>query len=90
MPPKAMTVRTRRRLILFALVGVVLAYALVQALNPYNERGLAEITHGDHVHFVPEDADPDVSLDAFPTTPPAPEERVLPDGRVVRADAQTP
>lgn len=78
-----MTVRTRRRLLLLALVGVVLAFALVQALDPYDERGLAEITHGDHIHYVPQDADPDADLDAFPTTPPGPAERITPDGRIV-------
>ena len=33
-----------------------------------------------------EDRDPDVDLDAFPTTPPTADERILPDGRVVPAE----
>jgi hypothetical protein len=36
-----------------------------------------------HSHYVPRDRDPDVPLENFPTSPPRPNERIMPDGTVV-------
>lgn len=73
----------RRRLVIGALVVLFALFLVWRALNPYGEAGYVGIPHGNHVHYVPEDRDPDVSLGNFPTTKPAPGERILPDGRVV-------
>lgn len=73
----------RRRWIAAGIAAFVLALALWSAINPFGEEGYVAISHGDHTHYVPEDRDPDVSISNFPTTPPGPDERILPDGRVV-------
>lgn len=73
----------RRRIIIGALVALFALLLVWRALNPYSESGIVGIPHGNHVHYVPEDRDPDVPLGNFPTTKPSPDERILPDGRVV-------
>lgn len=52
-------------------------------MNPFGDKDYAEIPHGNHTHYVPKDRDHDVPLSRFPTEPPAENERILPDGRVV-------
>lgn len=78
--------RSIRRWLAIGFAVVLLIVVLRSAMDPFNEDGYAEVPHGNHVHYVPADRDPNVPLDAFPTTPPGPGERVMPDGRVVRTE----
>jgi hypothetical protein len=73
----------RRRRIVLGIAGFFLLLAFVSALDPFGDKGYVGISHGDHTHYVPEDRDPDVSISNFPGTPPGPNERIMPDGRVV-------
>lgn len=75
----------RKRLRWLVLIVVLIFFVIVmrQVLDPFDEQGYVEISHGSHSHFVPEDRDPNVSLDRFPTVPPGPNERILPNGQVV-------
>lgn len=75
--------RKRVRWILMILGLVFLIILLRDTVNPYGDQEYIEIPHGDHSHFVPKDRDPDVSISNFPSSPPGPNERILPDGRVV-------
>lgn len=54
-----------------------------EVLNPYGDQPYTEIPHGDHVHYVPKDRDPDVPIGDFPTQPPGEGEQITPDGRIV-------
>ncbi len=81
--PPAAAVR-RRRWVLIGIAAFFLALAFWSAINPFGDQGYVGISHGDHTHYVPEDRDPEVSISNFPSTPPGPDERILPDGRVVR------
>ena len=54
-----------------------------QVLDPFGGKEYAEVSHGNHVHFVPKDRDPEVSISNFPTSAPGPNERILPNGQVV-------
>jgi hypothetical protein len=72
-----------RRWVFAAIAAIVLGFALYRAINPYDERGYVAIPHGDHEHWVPRDRDPSVSISNFPSVPPGPNERILPEGRVV-------
>jgi hypothetical protein len=76
--------RSSRRLV-FWLIALVLVAILIlpEVLDPYGDKEWTEINHGNHTHFVPRDRDMDVPLDRFPTTEPAPTERILPNGQVV-------
>ena len=75
--------RKRLRWILLAVAALFFAFVMRQVLDPFGDKDYAEISHGNHVHYVPKDRDPNVSMDRFPTRPPGPDERILPDGRVV-------
>ncbi|WP_103021077.1 hypothetical protein [Salinibacter altiplanensis] len=54
-----------------------------EVLNPYRGQRFEKIPHGDHVHYVPRDRNPDVSVSRFPTRKPEADERITPDGQVV-------
>jgi hypothetical protein len=82
-PPRRSRVR---RWIVLAIIIFVIGLALYGAVEPYDERGYVGIPHGDHSHYVPRDRDPNVSISNFPTSPPGPNERIMPDGRVVQID----
>ena len=77
-----------RRWILLVVAAVFFSFVLYQVLNPFPDQPYMEISHGDHVHYVPKDRNPDVPMNRFPTQPPGPNERILPDGRVVSASPQ--
>jgi hypothetical protein len=74
---------SRRRQILIVVAALFFAFVLYQVLNPFPDQPYMEISHGDHIHYVPKDRNQDVPLSRFPTQPPGPNERILPDGRVV-------
>ena len=82
LPPPAVA-RSRRRFLVWGAVAAFLGLVLVQVIDPFNTDGYVEINHGNHKHYVPSDRDPSVPLDRFPGTPPGPDERIMPDGRVV-------
>lgn len=75
--------RKRLRSILLVVALVFFALVMRRVLNPFGSNEFAEIPHGDHVHYVPKDRDPNVPLSSFPTRPPGENERLLPDGRIV-------
>lgn len=84
LPPSPSPPRRSVRLwVVLAVVAVFLAIALSQVLDPYGDADFAEVTHGNHSHFVPKDRDPDVEISRFPTTPPRANERITPQGQIV-------
>ena len=54
------------------------------ALHLFDDAEYVEVPHGSHSHFVPRDRDPNVPLENFPSVPPRPNERIMPNGEVVR------
>ncbi|MCY4159012.1 MAG: hypothetical protein OXE92_08175 [Bacteroidetes bacterium] len=80
---KISTGRLRFRVLLLVLGAVALFFIMQQVLNPFGDREYTEVPHGNHSHFVPKDRDPRVPLSNFPTRPPAENERITPDGRIV-------
>lgn len=75
------------------LKWVVIIAALVfffsvlrESLDPFGDQPYVEISHGDHVHYVPKDRDPKVSIGNFPTQRPEPHETITPEGRVVERE----
>ena len=80
---KGSSQRKRLRWILIIL-ALLFFYGLMRdTINPFGNQEFIEIPHGDHSHFVPRDRNPDISISDFPTSPPGPNERITPDGRVV-------
>ena len=74
------TVRRWVAIIFFLVLSVLLMRPI---LNPYAEHGYMEVPHGDHVHYVPKDRDPNVDISSFPTRLPGPNERIAPNGQFV-------
>ncbi|MEZ4701506.1 MAG: hypothetical protein R2834_14305 [Rhodothermales bacterium] len=75
---------TPRRIAAVAFIAVLVLLMLRTVLDPYGDKGYVEISHGNHVHYVPEDRNPNVSISNFPSRPPAPDERILPNGQIVK------
>lgn len=68
------------------IVGIVVlaGFALADALGYFNPKPYTAVSHGSHVHYVPENRDPDVPIGDFPTEKPGPNEKITPKGKVVR------
>ena len=81
--PKKIGPFTVRRWFVIVFFAFLILLLMQPILDPYGEKGYMEISHGNHVHYVPRDRDPNVSISNFPTTPPGPNERITPDGRIV-------
>jgi len=75
--------RSWRRWTAAALLLVFFGAVMWTVINPYRGQRFEKIPHGDHVHYVPKDRNPDVPVSRFPTRKPTEEERITPDGEVV-------
>jgi len=73
----------KRRWIALAVVVLMFAYAMTDVIDPFGGEPYIAIPHGDHVHYVPEDRNPDVPLSSFPTSKPRSGERITPTGQIV-------
>ncbi len=87
-----MTTRQKVRLVLFAVAGLVLVLVLGDVLGIWaSERGVVSpkgyvpISHGNHVHYVPNGWTGEPPIGQFPQEPPPPGMTVGPDGRYVPA-----
>ncbi len=78
---------TRKNILKYVvIVGIVIlaGLALADALGVFNPKPYTAVSHGSHVHYVPHDRDPDVSIGDFPTEEPGPGETITPKGKIVR------
>lgn len=67
-----------------AIVLLVLFGAVMwEVVNPYRGKRFEKVPHGDHVHYIPKDRNPDAPAGQFPTQKPAEDERITPNGEVV-------
>jgi len=73
-----------RRILVTVVFLAFVVFVTYRVLNQFADQPYMEVPHGDHVHYVPKDRDDVVPLSDFPTQPPAKNERILPDGRVVQ------
>lgn len=75
--------RSWRKWVAGVVLLVFFATLMREVINPYRNQRFGEIPHGDHVHYIPKDRNPDVPIGRFPTQKPDEDERITPDGRVV-------
>ncbi|HET6568410.1 MAG TPA: hypothetical protein VFG50_10635 [Rhodothermales bacterium] len=75
--------RLKRSRIILIAVAVFFLVVIMDALGVFDTKPYMEVPHGNHTHYVPRNADPDVPLDDFPMTPPGPNERITPEGKIV-------
>lgn len=73
---------------LFIVVVIVIAtFALLDSTGFFNPKPYTAVSLGSHVYYVPNDRDPDVSIDQFPTVKPLPSEVITPTGQLVPKDS---
>jgi hypothetical protein len=81
--------RSWRRWVAAAVLLVFFAVLMWEVINPYRGQRFEKIPHGDHVHYLPRDRNPDVPVGRYPTQKPDPDQRITPDGQVVPAREST-
>lgn len=79
-----MTSKNKLKYIFIVLVVVAAGFALSDALGFFNPKPYTAVSHGSHVHYVPEDRDPKVGIDKFPQEEPGPDELITPTGQIVK------
>ena len=82
-PPDRSRAKKLWRWAILIAAAIFFFAVLREAADPYGDQPYIEITHGDHVHYVPPDRDPKVPLSKFPRVPPGPNEIITPEGRIV-------
>jgi hypothetical protein len=82
---QARRLRSMRKWIVVGAAVVFFGYLMTIVINPYEGQRFEEVPHGDHVHYVPKDRNPDVPIGEFPTQKPGPDETITPEGDVVPA-----
>lgn len=75
--------RSWRKWIAGGVFLVFFGILLWEVVNPYRGERFEKIPHGNHVHYVPKDRNPNVSVSRFPTRKPDEDERITPEGEVV-------
>ena len=75
--------RSWRKWVAAVVLLVFFGAVMWNVINPYRGQRFEEVPHGDHVHYLPKDRNPDVPVSEFPMQKPAKDERITPDGEVV-------
>lgn len=76
-----MNIRTRN--ILLAILGLFLAFVVLDSLGVFDDRPYFEVPHGNHTHYVPKDCEPALPVSQAPTSRPAPGQKVDCQGQIV-------
>ncbi|GMQ82023.1 MAG: hypothetical protein BMS9Abin05_1463 [Rhodothermia bacterium] len=78
-----MATKFRVRWVIFILVGLFVAFVLVDSMGVFDDRSYYEVPHGSHTHYLPKDCDPPLPVSRGPITRPGPGEKVSCLGRIV-------
>lgn len=81
-----MTSKNARKYIFIAVVVVLAGLALADSLDLFSSKPYSAVSHGSHVHYVPDNRDPDVPMNKFPQKEPAPGQKISPTGQIVPAN----
>lgn len=85
-----MTSKNKLKYLFIGAVVVAAGFALADSLGFFNPKPYTAVSHGSHFHYVPENRDPGVGIDKFPTEEPGPDEMITPQGQIVnKADWQS-
>lgn len=79
-----MTSKNTLKYLFIAAVIVAAGFALADSLGFFNPKPYTAVSHGSHFHYVPENRDPNVGIDKFPTQEPGPDELITPQGQIVK------
>lgn len=81
-----MTSKNKLKYVLIAIIMVMAGVVMTDALGFFNSKPYTKISKGSHAHYVPDNRDPDVSIDRFPKRHPAPNEKITPQGKIVKSN----
>jgi len=81
-----MSTKNKLKYAFIVVLLVIAMLALADSLGYFNQKPYTEVSHGSHIHYVPKDRNPDVSIDKFPMEEPSPGEKITPEGQVVPRD----
>ena len=70
--------------ILTILIGT--GFAMADALGAFNTKPYHVVFHGAMRHYVPNNRDPNVKIERFPTRPPGPDEMITSTGQIVKKE----
>ena len=79
-----MTSKNKFKYVIIAVITVLAGVAMADALGFFNSKPYTKISKGSHAHYVPDNRDPDVSIIRFPKRPPGPNEKITPQGKLVK------
>ena len=75
--------KLRLRTILIGLLGLFLAFVVLDSLGVFDSRPYFEVPHGSHTHYVPKDCEPPLNVSQAPTSRPGPGQKVDCQGQIV-------
>lgn len=75
--------QSRIRIWIFVVIGLFVAFVLVDSIGVFDSKSWYEVPHGSHAHYLPKDCDPPLPVGNGPTTPPGPGQTVDCQGRIV-------
>ena len=75
--------KIRIRTVLIAILGLFLAFVVLDSLGTFDNRPYFEVPHGNHTHYVPKDCQPKLPISQAPTSRPGPGQTVDCQGQIV-------
>ncbi len=75
--------KNRTRKILIAVLGLFLAFVILDSLGIFDNRPYFEVPHGNHTHYVPKDCEPALPVSQSPTARPGLGQKVDCQGQIV-------
>lgn len=79
-----MTSKNKIKYLFILVVLVAGVFALADSLGYFNPKPYTAVSHGSHVHYVPDNRDPNVGISRFPSEEPGPGEVITPTGQIVK------
>jgi hypothetical protein len=79
-----------QKIVKYIFIGVIViiaGLALAAALGYFNAKPYKAVPLGSRVFYVPNNRDPHVKIDKFPTVKPLPSEVITPTGQIVPKDS---
>ena len=73
----------KRNYLISIIIAVVLIFALLDSLEVFNPKPYRKVPFGNQTHYVPDNYNTSVPIDSFPTSPPGPNQKITPNGKIV-------